>query len=81
MVGRPALHQLNTTMTTYVVHYIGEWHRDPKGHGDAVFNPGWTKKYTDLDEMEIFFRHYFNQMIKEGQVVLHSGVHVFQIQK
>ena len=80
MVKRPALHQLHTTMK-YVVHYIGEWHRNPNGYGDPIFNPGYTKEYIDLDEMEIFYRHYFNEMIEEGRVVEHSGVYVFQIQK
>jgi len=65
----------------YVVHYIGEWKPNPQGFGDPIFNPGWTKEYTDLDEMEIFFRHYFNEMIDEDRVVEHSGVYVFQIQK
>ena len=76
---RPALHLLNTTMK-YVVHYIGEWHRNTDC-GDPIFNPGWTKEYTNLDEMEIFYRHYFNQMLKENRVVEHSGVYVYQIQK
>lgn len=65
----------------YVVHYIGEWHRNLNGYDDPIFNTGYTKEYTNLDEMEIFHRHYFNQMLKEDRIVEHSGVYVYQIQK
>ena len=63
----------------YIVHYIGEWKRNPNGFGDPIFEEPWTKDYSNIDDIEMFFRFYFNDMIDQGQVVLHDGVYVFQI--
>lgn len=65
----------------YIVHYIGEWRQNPNGVGDPIFIPGWTKTYNTLEDMELFFKHYFIEMVKEGEIVNHTGVYVYQIQK
>lgn len=64
----------------YSVHYIGEWKPDPIGLGEPTFQKGWTREVNDLDDLEIFHRHYFAQMAKDNESVLHIGVFVYQIQ-
>ena len=63
----------------YVVHYIGEWSRNPTGFGDPIFKEPWTKEYSNLDEIEMFFRFYFDDMLNNNQVVLRDGTYVYQI--
>lgn len=70
---------LPNTIMKYVVHYIGEWKQNPNGFGDPTFLEPWTKEYSNLDDIEMFFRFYFNDMIDQGRVVLHDGKYVFQI--
>jgi hypothetical protein len=65
----------------YTVHYIGEWERNPDGFSEPIFKSGWTKDYDCLDDLELFHRHYFEQMISDDEKVLHIGVYVYQIQK
>jgi hypothetical protein len=63
----------------YIVHYIGEWKKNPNGFGDPTFVPPYTKEYSNLDDIEMFFRFYFNDMLNDEQRVLHTGAYVFQI--
>lgn len=63
----------------YIVNYIGEWRKNPNGFGDPILLPPYTKEYSNLDDIEMFFRFYFNDMLDRGQVVLHDGTYVFQI--
>ena len=65
----------------YVVQYVGEWKPNPNGYGDPILTPSYVKEYTSLNDIEMFYCHYFNIMIKTNQVVLNSGPYVFQIQK
>ena len=76
-MAQPALPNKNMK---YVVHYTGEWKRSPSGLGDPIFHKGWTREVNDLDDLEIFHRHYFAQMAKDNESVLHIGVFVYQIQ-
>ena len=68
-----------TPIMKYIVQYTGEWTRN--SNGDPIFKKGWTKTYTDLDNMELFFKHYFVEMISEQELVRHLGAYVFQRQK
>lgn len=63
----------------YIVNYIGEWKRNPNGFGDPTFSEPWKKEYSNMDDIEIFFKFYFEDMIERSQVVLHDGVYVYQI--
>ncbi len=75
-MAKPALP--NKSMK-YVVHYIGEWKSTEQG--DPIFQQGWTREVNDLDDLEIFHRHYFAQMLNDNESVLHIGVFVYSIQK
>lgn len=69
---------LNNIMK-YVIHYIGEWTHNPDGYSDPTFSPGWTKEFNNLNDIELFHRQFIDQMIKDDEKVLHTGVHVYQI--
>ena len=63
----------------YIVQYIGEWKKNPNGFGDPIFSFPYTKEYSNLDDIEMFFRFYFNDMLDTGRSVLQDGTYIFQI--
>ena len=63
----------------YIVNYVGEWKPDPKGFGDPIFQTPWTKEYSNIEDIEIFFKFYFEDMLNKDQVLFHEGVYVYQI--
>ena len=65
----------------YIVTYVGEWRPNPDGNGDPVFQPSWTKEYSNIDDIEIFFKKQFEEMVDTDTLVTYSGPFVWQIQK
>ena len=63
----------------YIVNYVGEWKPNPNGFGDPIFQTSWTKEYSNLDDVEMFFKFYFEDMRSSDQRVLHTGAYVYQI--
>lgn len=65
----------------YIIHYIGEWRPDYLGNGDPIFIPPWKKEYDHLDDIEIFFKKEFEQMLLEDISVSYVDAFMWQIVK
>lgn len=63
----------------YIVKYTGEWKPNPNGFGDPIFQEPWRKEYSNIDDIEIFFKFYFEDMLNKDQVLFHDDVYVYQI--
>lgn len=63
----------------YIVQYVGEWKPNPNGFGDPTFQEPWKKEYSHIEDIEMFFKFYFEDMLDRNQRVIHEGSYVFQI--
>ena len=63
----------------YIVQYVGEWKHNPNGFGDPIFQEPWRKEYSNIEDIEMFFKFYFLDMQDRNQRVLEDGAYVYQI--
>lgn len=63
----------------YIVTYKGEQKPNPNGFGDPVFQEPWKKEYSNIDDIEMFFKFYFLDMLDQNQYVIHENPYSFQI--
>ena len=63
----------------YIVKYTGEWKPNPNGFGDPIFQEPWRKEYSNIEDIEMFFKFYFLDMQEHNQRVLEDGAYVYQI--
>ena len=63
----------------YIVKYMGEWKPNPNGFGDPIFQEPWRKEYSNIEDIEMFFKFYFLDMQDRNQRVLEDGAYVYQI--
>ena len=63
----------------YIVKYMGEWKPNPNGFGDPIFQQPWRKEYSNIEDIEMFFKFYFLDMQDRNQRVLEDGAYVYQI--
>jgi hypothetical protein len=67
------------TPMKYIVNYTGEWKPNPNGFGEPTFQQPWTKEYSHIEDIEIFFKFYFEDMIDREQQVLQDSNYIYEI--